>query len=65
MTLDESVDGLSKFESDGINFYMDPALAEFLAERGNINVDYVDHGGQTGYTIKVGDSETCGGCTGC
>jgi len=70
MALDESTDGLDKFNSNGIEVYVDPRLKEHLTKFGEINVDYVmDQNGQSGYTIKIG-SDDCGdggggGCEGC
>ena len=67
MTLDESTDGLTKFETDGINFYLEPKLVEFLNGQGNINIDFVSHQGRQGYRITVGDGDGCssGSCGGC
>ena len=67
MALDESTDGLSKLQSNGINVYIDPRLAEHLNKFGEINVDFVTNPtGQSGYMIKIGNAE-CGegGCSGC
>ncbi|HDS01704.1 MAG TPA: hypothetical protein ENO22_13230 [candidate division Zixibacteria bacterium] len=67
MALDESTDGLTKLESNGINVYIDPRLKEHLGKFGDINVDFVTNPmGQSGYMIKIG-SEDCseGGCSGC
>jgi len=67
MTLDESIDGLKKFESDGIDFYLEPKLVEFLTEQGKINIDFVSHQGRQGYRITVGNGDGCssGSCGGC
>lgn len=63
MALDESTDGLKKFESNGITAYMDPRLAEFLAPHGDIKVDFVNNPmGQSGYSIKIGEGCKPGAC---
>ncbi len=61
MTLYESADGLEKLESNGVTAYIDPRLKEFLANIGDIRVDYIDDEAHSGYTIKIGE----GGCGDC
>jgi Fe-S cluster assembly iron-binding protein IscA len=65
MALDESVDGLVKLESNGIEAYIEPGLREFLEQFEQISVDYVSRGEMTGFAVTVGkDSSGCGsgGC---
>ena len=65
MTLDESVDGLSKLSDSGIDFYLDPKLVEFIAGKGSIEIDFVTQGNQSGYTITFGGGCAQSGCEGC
>ncbi len=65
MTLDESIDNLSKLNSSEIDFYVDPSLVEFLTDRGAINVDFVTHEGRSGFTVTVGGGCAESGCGGC
>jgi hypothetical protein len=60
MALDESVDGLEKLESNGVEAYIEPGLKEFLAQFEQINVDYVSQMGRSGFSISVGKG---GGCS--
>ena len=64
MTLDESIEGLKKLESNGINAYIDNDLAGNLLSIGKINIDFVKpQFGRAGYTITVGEKKDCGGCS--
>jgi len=64
MTLDESIEGLQKLESNGINAYIDNNLASSLASMGKINIDFVKpQFGRAGYTITVGEKKDCGNCS--
>jgi Fe-S cluster assembly iron-binding protein IscA len=65
LTLDESVDGLEKLESNGISAWIDPGLVEFLKQYGEINVDYVERDfGQGGYVVSIGKpGASCGDCS--
>ena len=65
MTLDESIDGLTKLNSSEIDFYVEPSLVEFLSDRGSINVDFVTHEGRAGFTVSVGGGCADSGCEGC
>jgi len=65
MALDESIDGLKEFKSNGVSAYLDPNLAEFLDKNGGAKVDFITNPmGQNGYSIKVGNS-SCGDAGGC
>lgn len=64
MTLDESIEGLQKLESNGINAYIDNDLAGNLTTMGKINIDFVKpQFGRAGYTITVGEKKDCGDCS--
>ena len=71
MTLDESVDGLSKLEADGLTAFIEPNLLEYVRQIGEIFIDFVDRPGQRGaYTIMIGNGDGCsdgscssGGCS--
>jgi hypothetical protein len=66
MALDESVNGLEKLESNGIEAYIDPGLIEFLKQYGDITVDFVEREvGKGGYLVKVGKGGDCGGGCSC
>ena len=66
MTLDESTDGLTKVESDGLDFYLDPNLVSFLRDQGEVHIDYVTVGNRSGYTVRVGTGDCSDhGCSGC
>lgn len=67
MTLDESTDGLTEFESGGVKAYIDSRLSEQLQKIGAINVDFVTNDyGQSGFKITVGDGDCSeSGCRGC
>ena len=67
MALDESVDNMMKLESNGVEAYIDPRVADSLKSLGDINIDFVTRPEGSGYTIKVGDPGDCasGGCSGC
>jgi hypothetical protein len=65
MALDESTEGLTQLESNGINAYIDPDLLRSIKQRGNIYVDYgTDRFGMTGFSIVVkksaSDKSDCG-----
>jgi len=70
MALDESIDGLEKMESNGVEAYIDPGLKEFLQQFEGISVDYVQRGNMAGFAVSVGQgggdcaSKGCGpgGC---
>lgn len=54
MALEESTDGLTPIESNGISAYIDPDLLRSLEQRGNIYVDYgTDRFGMTGFSIAI------------
>ncbi|MGB5107200.1 MAG: hypothetical protein WBP29_06015 [Candidatus Zixiibacteriota bacterium] len=54
MTLEESVDGLEKLESNGITAYIESGLYETISQRGNIYVEFVtDKFGGKGFSIAV------------
>jgi len=67
MALDESTENLERLESNGVILYMDPRLKDHLARFGQIKIDHVNNpGGQSGYTIQIGDGMCgSGGCDGC
>lgn len=54
MTLEESVTGLEKLESNGIDAYIESGLHELISQRGNIYIDFIvdGHGGK-GFSIAV------------
>jgi len=64
MALDESTDGLEKLSSNGICAYIDPKLLEYLAQIGDINIDFLTNEYGNGYAVTVGESK-CGqgGCS--
>ena len=65
MALDESTENLAKLESNGIEAYMDPKLDEYLSKMGDIKVDFiVNPGGQSGYSIQIGESPCASGACG-
>lgn len=65
MALDESIDGLEKLESNGIQAYIDPKLREFLIQFGSINIDFVIHNEAGGFTIRAGSPDSsCSSCGG-
>ncbi len=67
MTLYESTEGLEKYESAGIEAYMDPRVYAELGKLGDINVDFVTNQfGQSGFKIAVGNGDCAdSGCRGC
>ena len=66
MALDESTDEMQKLESNGIEAFIDPRVAESIKSLGDINIDFVNGPQGSGYTIKVGDPscspDSCSGC---
>ncbi|MCP4634320.1 MAG: hypothetical protein GY855_15445 [candidate division Zixibacteria bacterium] len=62
MALEESVEGMQKFDSNGISTYINPELYEQVSNTGDINIDYVeDSWGSKGFTIATGTkSGNCG-----
>lgn len=69
MALDESIDGLEKLESNGVAAYIDPGLKEFLNQFDAINVDFIQRGQMSGFSVSVGSGGDCssgncgsGGC---
>ena len=67
MTLDESVDGLERLESEGLTAYIDPNLLEYVRQMGEIYIDSVDRPGRrTAYSIMIGGAGGCsdGTCSG-
>ncbi len=68
MTLEESIDGLEKVESNGVTAWIDPRVNEYVAKLGGINVDFIDDGGRRGYVLTTGnpgDKSNCGGGCSC
>lgn len=68
MALDESIDGLEKMISNGINVFIDPRLKDHLIKFGGVLIDFTTSPtGQSGYSIKIGNTDDCssGGCSGC
>lgn len=54
MTLEESVEGLEKLESNGIDAYIENGLHEMISERGDIYIDFVaDGSGGKGFSIAI------------
>lgn len=64
MALDESVDGLEKLESNGVEAYIDPGLREFLVQFEQITVDYISRDGMSGFAVTVGKNDGSGCGTG-
>ena len=65
MTLDESVDGLEKLESNNVTAYIDSKLHENLTQLGEITVDFITNEmGQSGYMVTIGKpGQGCEGCS--
>ncbi len=65
MTLDESVEGLEKLDSNNITAYIDGKLHKDLSELGDIMVDYTTNEmGQSGYMVTLGKpGQGCDGCS--
>jgi hypothetical protein len=54
MALEESTEGLTLLEANGINAYIDPDLLRNIEQRGNIYVEYgADRFGMTGFSIAI------------
>lgn len=53
MTLEESVEGLLKLESNGVEAYIDSGLNTWIEQRGNIYVDFVSEAGNVGFTVAI------------
>ena len=66
MALDESTDGLIELTANGVTTYIEPKLNEYLAQLGDINIDFITNEMASGYSITIGDS-ACGpsNCAGC
>jgi hypothetical protein len=70
MALDESIDGLERLSSNGINAYIDKPLKEFVDQQGGLSIDYLEQGlTGGGYMVTVGQpgasgctDGTCGSC---
>jgi len=66
MTLDESTDKLQLIESNGISAYIDPKVLNYLQQYGDINIDFITRGGQSGYMVSVGQPgcspDQCSSC---
>jgi len=61
LALDESTENLEKLESNGIDAYIDPNLMKYLANYGDINIDFVNpEVGQGGFMIKLSNAGECG-----
>jgi hypothetical protein len=66
LALDESVNGLEKLESNGVEAYIDSGLKEFLTQYGEINIDFAERSvGGGGYLVSVGKESNCGGGCSC
>ena len=69
MTLEESVDGLEKLESNGVTAWIDPRVNEYLSKLGGMSIDFVDDGTRRGYVVTTGnpdgESKNCGGGCSC
>jgi hypothetical protein len=66
MTLEESIDGLDRLESNGVIAWIDPKVNAYVAQLGDINIDFVDDGSRRGYVLttgKSGDGSNCDGCS--
>lgn len=54
MTLEESVAGLEKLESNGIDAYIEGGLYELISQRGNIYIDFAkEQLGGKGFRISI------------
>ena len=66
MTLDESIDGKEKLESNGITAYVDTGLVGSLKQLAStIEVDFISNpNGQSGFSVRAvgGNNDACGGC---
>lgn len=61
LALDESTENLEKIESNGIDAFIDPNLMNYLANYGDINIDFVSpETGQGGFMIKLSNAGECG-----
>jgi Fe-S cluster assembly iron-binding protein IscA len=66
MALDESIENMQKLESNGVEAYIDPKVADSIKSMGDISIDFVTRPEGSGYSIKVGDPDcSSGGCDGC
>jgi hypothetical protein len=65
MTLDESVEGLERLDSNNITAYIDGQLHENLSKMGDIYVDFITNPtGQSGYMVTIGrPGQGCEGCS--
>lgn len=66
MALDEPKDSLDRLDSNGITAYIDPKLNEYLAQVGDIRVNYITNETGSGYSIRVGElkcGQEQGGCS--
>ncbi|MBI5266789.1 MAG: hypothetical protein HY851_06105 [candidate division Zixibacteria bacterium] len=66
MTLEESIDGLDKLESNGVTAWIDPKVNQYVGQLGDINIDFIDDGTRRGYVLtagKSGEGKDCGGCS--
>ncbi len=59
MSLEPSVDGLEPLEADGLKAYMATADLSNLMSTGDINIDYRNDEGGSGYVVSV-ESSGCG-----
>jgi len=66
MGVDEQREGDLTFEAEGIQFVMEPGLAE---QTGAVKVDYVSDAAQPGFTVSsekpIEAAGGCGSCTSC
>jgi len=63
MTLDESIDGLDKIDSNGLSFFLDPNLIAFLKQNGEVNIDFVQTANRGGFMIRVGQTDCSSDCS--
>ncbi len=56
---------MEKLESNGITAYIDRRLNQFLADVGDINIDYISSDdGPSGYRVIIGEKKCgSGGCS--
>ncbi|MEE9441844.1 MAG: hypothetical protein V3V99_04180 [candidate division Zixibacteria bacterium] len=66
MALDEPEEGLTNFNSKGIEVFMHSALADQLQQFGGVSIDFIDEGpDRRGFVIATNNKPAGHDCKGC
>jgi hypothetical protein len=66
LALDEPEEGLTNFNSNGIEVFMHPGLVDQLQQFGGVAIDFIDEGpDRKGFVVATKDKPAGHDCKGC